>query len=126
MKRSPFLRELSRDHHGALSLANRIDKAVGETEGSSLMATIPETFRLELEPHFRREEQDLPGYQVAADDEPLLRRLLQDHERLRDLARRIAAGDGAALRDFGVALREHVRFEERELFCRLEELAGDR
>lgn len=124
MKRSPFLRELSREHHAALSLANRIGKASAE-EASGLMATLPETFRRELEPHFGREEQDLPGYLVAANDEPLLRRLLQDHERLRDLARRIAQGDAAALRDFGVALRAHVRFEERELFSRLEELAVD-
>ena len=45
---------------------------------------------------------------------------LAEHRLLRDLAARIASGDTASLKPFGVALHDHVRFEERQLFVTAE------
>lgn len=47
MKRAPALRQLSREHHKALSLALHIAAL------ERLLATVPALFRCELEPHFQ-------------------------------------------------------------------------
>lgn len=125
MKRSHFLRDLSREHHTALSLANRIAKADDERAAAGLMKAIAEDFPREIDPHFRKEEEDLLVRLAQAGEEALVRRTLAEHRHMRDLAARLAAGDASALKDFGIALREHVRFEERELFVAAEAKLGD-
>ncbi|HEX8989962.1 MAG TPA: hemerythrin domain-containing protein [Rhodocyclaceae bacterium] len=120
MKRSPFLRDLSRDHHAALSLANRIAKADGECALADLVRGVPEEFRRAIEPHFRQEEEGLLVELEQVGEALLVARTLAEHRHLRDLASRMADGDPSVLRAFGTALRDHVRFEERELFAAAE------
>lgn len=126
MKRSPFLQDLSRDHHAALSLANRIAKAEDEGVLAALMIEVPEKFRRELEPHFRQEEQGFLVQLAQVGEAALVERTLAEHRQLRELASRLDHGDRSALKGFGVALRDHVRFEERELFAVAEAALGDR
>ena len=122
MKRRPALRQLSREHHGALVLALRIAKA-GDTDAiSHLMATVPSFFTQELEPHFRDEETTLLHALAMAGANALVRRTLDEHQLLRGLVDRIAAGHVASLVEFAQALRAHVRFEESELFAMAETL----
>lgn len=116
MKRSPALRQLSREHHTALSLALRIAKATEPGARERLLATIPALFRGELEPHFQEEEGSLLPQLAAAGETALVARTLDDHAQMRALAAAIAAGDATALVPFGALLQAHVRFEERELF----------
>jgi hypothetical protein len=122
VKRRPALRQLSREHHGALVLALRITKAGDATAVAHLMATVPDVFARELEPHFRDEEADLLPGLAAAGADALVRRTLDEHRALRGLVDRIAAGDAASLTEFARALRAHVRFEEHELFPAAETL----
>ncbi|GBG01230.1 hypothetical protein AZSI13_05570 [Azospira sp. I13] len=75
-------------------------------------------FATELEPHFQREEAELLPALLTVGESVLVSRTLAEHEVLRNLARRIEAGDRAALAPFAEALADHVRFEERELFER--------
>lgn len=77
-------------------------------------------FAAELEPHFRIEEAVLLPALAAAGEETLVRRTLEDHAALRALAADPASGVA-----FGRRLREHVRFEERELFPACEARLGD-
>ena len=66
MKRRPALRQLSREHHGALVLALRITRASDATTVAHLMSTVPDVFARELAPHFRDEETHLlPGLAAA-------------------------------------------------------------
>lgn len=116
MKRSPALRQLSREHHTALSLALRIAKATEPGARERLLATIPALFRGELEPHFQEEERSLLPQLAQAGETALVARTLDDHAQMRALAAAIAAGDATALAPFGALLQAHVRFEERELF----------
>jgi len=116
VKRRPALRELSREHHGALVLALRITRASDATTVAHLMSTVPDVFARELEPHFRDEETHLLPGLAAAGAHALVRRTLEEHHLLRGLAAHVAAGDAASLSQFGKALRAHVMFEERELF----------
>jgi hemerythrin-like domain-containing protein len=116
VKRRPALRQLSREHHGALVLALRITRASDATTVARLMATVPDVFARELAPHFRDEETHLLPGLAAAGAHALVRRTLAEHQLLRGLADRITAGDVASLTEFATALRAHVMFEERELF----------
>jgi hypothetical protein len=122
VKRRPALRQLSREHHGALVLALRITRAGDATTVARLMATVPDFFARELEPHFRDEETSLLPGLATAGARALVHRTLAVHQLLRGLAERIAAGDAASLTEFATALYAHVRFEERELFATAETL----
>lgn len=117
MKRRAALLQLSRDHHTALVLAQRIARAADETAVATLMTTVPATFSREIEPHFLCEEGGLLPRLEAAGKGGLVRRTLEEHRTLRELVARIAAGDRTCLKAFGSALHDHVRFEERELFA---------
>lgn len=116
MKRSPALLKLSREHHTALSLALRIEKADNALAQSAVQAALPDIFRKELEPHFQEEENDLLPQLAQAGEAALVERTLQEHADLRWLTVLIANGDLAALSAFAKLLHAHVRFEERELF----------
>ena len=116
MKRSPALLKLSREHHTALSLALRIEKAADAQAQNAVQAILPELFRKELEPHFQEEESSLLPQLAKAGEAAMVERTLQEHADLRWLTVLIASGDLAALSAFAKLLRAHVRFEERELF----------
>lgn len=115
MKRDPRLRGLSSEHHHALVLARRVERAAAAwslEHGAELRSS----FDRELAPHFAIEEELLlPALRAAAQAE-LCARVEQDHALLRRAADQAVAGDAAAARSFSAALSEHVRFEERELF----------
>lgn len=125
MKRDPALASLSRDHHQALFVAQKLRRATSETEGearAALLAYWEEHGRT----HFRLEEEALlPAYAAHGDSHhPLVARVLCDHVAIRHRVDRLAgerASTVAALRELGVRLAEHVRLEERELFPLIED-----
>lgn len=125
MKRSQTLIQLSREHHTALVLAKRARTNLPGSETTMrLMADFPARWNEELEPHFTKEERDMLPRLQSEGAGALADRLVEDHARLRALSARIIGGDPAALPEFGRLLADHVRFEERELFPRYEQLIG--
>lgn len=104
MKRHAALVGLSQDHHHGLVLARRCISE--ETTWEQVRATFTE----ELDPHFDIEERLLLP---ALGSDPLVDRTLSDHEELRQRLQ-----DRGSLPEFGQLLQEHIRFEERELFER--------
>lgn len=127
MKRSAALVELSREHHTALSLAQRARRAAanGDPESIAAMAaTLRERFATALKPHFVEEEVRLLPVLSAAGEAELVARTLADHAELEGLAAQLEAPDAALLLAFADCLTEHVRFEERELFPAAEQHPG--
>lgn len=125
MKRDARLHGLSSEHHGALVLARSLDRAHAAWTREDGEA-FGRRFDRELEPHFRVEEELLLPALVGAGAQAIAARVADDHARLREGAAAVRAGDGGAARAFAERLREHVRFEERELFPACEELlAGE-
>jgi hemerythrin-like domain-containing protein len=121
MRRSPALEQLSRDHHHALVVAQRLKRAgAGSAVGSA--EAFREYWEHDGEEHFEREERVLlPG--VAAYVEPdcaIVARVLTDHVRIRHLAALARTAEPQTLYELGTALERHVRLEERELFPLLE------
>jgi len=122
MKRHPELLELSREHHTALSLAQRGRQAVASRDEMALQEFSRELlsrFRDDLEPHFQEEESDWLPILAASGQSALVSRTLAEHADLRRLVAGLAE-DLAATGLFCELLHAHVRFEERELFPALE------
>lgn len=119
LKRHAALIELSREHHHSLSLCVRILRNPAASHQAEIDPHI-----IELTQHFRNEEQKFAPFldKIA----PALReRFEQDHAKLRAL---MAAPDylnEAWNKDFAETLRDHARFEERELFPAAEPFLED-
>ena len=111
MKRHAALLQHSREHHHSLKLARLASFAAdsGSPEAiaqaaASILDDYPET----IEAHFRGEEAGVLQQMEA--------RTLAEHARIRELCQLLRQPDAATLAQFGNLLRDHVRFEERELF----------
>ena len=120
MKRDPALVSLSRDHHQALFVAQKLSRASAETaaEARAALAAYWEEHR---RAHFRLEEEVLfPAYAGHGDAyTSLLAGALCDHVAIRqriDVFGRESITPIAELRGLGNLISDHVRLEERELF----------
>jgi hypothetical protein len=126
VKRSPELTPLSHEHHQALFVAMGLKRAEGPEAANAFLDYHEETGAR----HFEIEEALLlPGWLAADPDAETAdaHRILAEHLEIRTAAARIRAGGAAVaeLRELGELLERHVRFEERELFPRIEERLDD-
>jgi hemerythrin-like domain-containing protein len=123
VKRSPELTPLSRDHHKALTAARGLKRADDPGEAATAFVAFWDSHGRH---HFQIEEEVLlPGW-VDSDvdaDRSMITRVLDEHLRIRVLARRLERRELNLdeLKEMGHLLEEHVRFEERQLFPRIEE-----
>ena len=123
MLRAAALVPLSREHHESLVLARRAcDPERPGADPAALREHLLRRWPLVFEPHFQAEEQVLlPALaEAGAADRAAAGRA--QHEHVRACITRLQAGDLSALSAWGEAMREHVRWEERELFPRAEAL----
>jgi hemerythrin-like domain-containing protein len=122
MKRSPELTPLSRDHHKALSAAQRLSRAEDE---AAACRELLDFWTSHGSRHFQIEEDVLlPAWlelDPAADGE-MAARTVREHLEIRTAVRRARHSDSDLndLRAVGKLLADHVRFEERELFPLIE------
>ncbi len=137
MKRHPGLVPLSHDHHHGLVHAARLTKAA---EGQRPLGPTVDDFLAfypgELLRHFGEEEETLGPFMAdrfGAED-PQRIRLFAEHAVFHDLvralreAREAMAGEArlaSAAGEVGRMLERHIRFEERELFPRLEDACSE-
>ena len=123
MTRDPRLHGLSSDHHHALVLARSVAARAGHAdEVAEAAREVADRFDRELEPHFRLEEELLLPALARAGEHALVARTERDHAFLRETAAEARDGGTERLAAFAERLIEHVRFEERELFPRCEEI----
>jgi hemerythrin-like domain-containing protein len=129
LKRSRELRPLSSEHHQALLVAFQLKKGLaGHAETAGAPKDLPGLLALArryedalLHTHTRAEEELLGAY-LTADQ---LRRLKFEHQ---EMIRLVGVAKGgkppdtrAALTAFADLLERHVRWEEQELFPRIED-----
>jgi Hemerythrin HHE cation binding domain len=122
MKRHPALAPLSRDHHHALAVAQRLRRATAETAAETARAFLSQ-WDVEEKLHFRIEEELLlPAYAAYGEpNHPAIIRMLLDHIRIRrDVARLGGTPPLELLHDLGARLADHVRLEEHEVFPLIE------
>ena len=118
MKRHSSLIKLSQEHHHTLAVCVRILRAPDQNH----QADITEHF-LDLEKHFCEEETQFAPLWEKLADANLQGRFEHDHAKLRDLFHHARFDDAAWNTEFATTLRDHCRFEERELFPALEQRA---
>ena len=121
MQRHPALRQLSSDHHIGLVLARKARQAANGSLQDKRYAwtTVVDRFRTELEPHFQLEEDDLLPAMQRAGETLLVERALTEHAGLRDL---VSGNRIEDLAEFAELLTAHIRFEEKVLFERAQQL----
>lgn len=113
---------LSSDHHRALVMARKACKTdcLDEASLSEVWAEIENYFHKELVPHFRIEEQYIASAFVFQRNEVLVQRLHAEHLMLGNFFKPDCCRGEAQLKQFGKLLKNHVRFEEQELFTEAE------
>ena len=119
MLRDKTLIPLSREHHHALSLCVRVDRALERDPNlASLARAIVSQFDSEMRAHFAAEERALfptmAGFESTAE---LTARLTAEHRRMTDVVDRLRRGaERETIEEFTAVLRAHVRSEENVLF----------
>jgi hemerythrin-like domain-containing protein len=121
VKRDDSLRPLSRQHLVALTTARELRRA---SSPDGLADAFLEFWRSDGRDHFRVEEEVLlPVWARHADvDQEGVARMLGDHLKIRRHVLDVEE-HGLSVEDahqLGQLLNDHVRFEERELFPRIE------
>ena len=119
------LAPFSRDHYVGLVQARHLAKAAGADDVArrKALSEFLDAWDSDIAEHFRDEERLLADLAAPEDRE----RLLAEHRRLMalaDVARRLhrkVDSDPATLREIGQALEAHIRWEERDLFQRLQD-----
>ena len=117
MKRATALIPLSREHHDALVFARRAMAASSDPTGAhayreNVLSMWDET----IESHLCTEEATLLPALIAAGAKSAAETAQSHHDELRRLTRCLREGDLTVIGAWGEAMRDHVHFEERELF----------
>lgn len=130
LRRHAALVPLSRDHHGVLVHALQLRRAARPTSApADVRAALDDYLRFhasEIRGHMADEEDVLLPLAGAADPAGA-RRLVSEHREIDALSGSLrdalAAGDDprAAMQALGELLDDHVRFEERAFFARVQE-----
>jgi hemerythrin-like domain-containing protein len=135
MKRHPSLAILSREHHGALILAQLLKKGAPVYKGlpadlDSKADYAIRFYRDKLIKHFAEEEQSVikKTKGINIDLDKLGSELIEEHIRLTSSFESIKTASDLAthLDKLGSALQKHIRKEEREFFPLIQELCGEK
>ena len=118
MQRHSVLIELSQEHHHTLALCLRILRAPEQNHQTD----ITEHY-VDLEQHFIHEETLFAPLWDKLNRPELRQRFEHDHAELRRLFREAQFDRAEWNTTFATLLRDHARFEERELFPAMEQNA---
>ena len=135
MKRHSSLAILSREHHGALILAQLLKKGAAVYKGlpTDLVGKAEYAvrfYRTELIKHFEEEEQvvikKIKG--INGNLDKLGSEIAEEHKRLRSSFESIKNANDLAthLDELGFALDQHIRKEERKFFPLIQELCSEK
>jgi hemerythrin-like domain-containing protein len=128
MWRNPALRPLSREHQHGLALCvrlrRRIEKGnVSSAELDKMRDDVRHFYEAEASAHFDAEEQVLfPAAERFRELRPITERLRREHVEVRRRAGQITSANAASLMELAELLSSHIRFEENELFERMQKL----
>ncbi len=134
MKRHESLIALSHDHHHGLMLAQLIKKGAPEYKGlptdlNGKVNYAKQAWEKELKLHFENEENILFPFAKDRDAEldNLIVEILEEHKIIENLLKDLDTSDSKeeALNNLGVALEQHIRKEERQVFQKIQQLFGD-
>ncbi|MDX5319799.1 MAG: hemerythrin domain-containing protein [Bacteroidota bacterium] len=121
IKRHFALQPVSREHHHSLLTCWKIRQGVEKhIETQRIQAYTHWYYRYHIKPHLELEERHI--FPILGTDDEIIQKVLLQHRELERLFE-IAAPSSAELLQLAYLLQEHVRFEERILFKRIQEEA---
>ena len=97
-------------------------RAEARTVDAALIGALRARFDRDLDPHLRVEEDVLLPALRALGEGALAERVGRDHAHLRSCVAAAERGEFEGVAAFAERLAEHMRFEERELFPRCEQV----
>ena len=122
IKRSEYLKELSRDHHDGLLFCWEIKQGLSKKIELERLRKYVDYFWINhLEEHFKEEEELLFKHL----DDPLCDKAKEDHQLIQkqvELITNSIVQQPQNYIDLIEMLNNHIRFEERELFSHLENI----
>lgn len=118
LKRHAALIHLSQEHHHTLALCARILREPEKNHQDDIVAHY-----VDLEQHFQKEEQQFEPLWQYLPDLSLRQRFEREHQQLRLLYQNADFTNPEWNKQFATLLRDHARFEERELFEKITEFA---
>ena len=127
IKRHQALVSFSRDHHFGLLLVWKIKQGLANAiDAERISNYVLYFFEKDLQQHFEEEEQILfPKLPV---DNVLRRRAEKEHAMIYDMIGQLRNDrtNEKLLLQFAETLKDHIRFEERELFAFLQHVLTDK
>ncbi len=126
MKRSYALETLSWEHHNGLVLAFRLEQGIQhQVAFQELKKYLLHVWQTALQSHFTIEEIYLIVPDFPESIAPLVNRMLADHQKLLTLVEQIKGLNKktellTVIEQFCETLKNHIRFEERELYPAIE------
>ncbi|GAB3021766.1 hypothetical protein GCM10027051_28900 [Niabella terrae] len=122
IKRHAALQSFSRDHHHGLLACWKLKEGLrSEVAIPRMMKYVRWFWNHQLRDHFAEEEIHI--FPLLATGHPLVLQAIREHRRLEHLFTR-AAENSSTLQAIIKELQAHIRFEERELFTRIQEAAN--
>ncbi len=123
LKRSEYLKAISRDHHHGLLLCWKIGEGFKRDIPDVRIKRYTDWFwATHLEAHFEIEEQYI--FPILGEGDELVKRALAEHRRLK----RLFEQEGEVWRSLRLIEEEldrHIRFEERVLFNEIQRVATE-
>jgi hemerythrin-like domain-containing protein len=133
-RRHDALVPLTHDHHHALHNLRLLLQAADEGTEERVAAALAfaEFFASHSVQHFREEEEEIFPLVIRLPDAPAegITRIVSEHVMLhalvRELREQAAAGEASpeTMNELAALLRQHIRFEEDELFPTIERIAA--
>ena len=120
LKRAQELIPYSRDHHHGLLLGWKIRTGIAKGIGVvRISAYVSWFYENHLSPHFELEEKYI--FPVLGSDHPLIKRAWGEHQEIRSIM--ALPLSEAVLVKLADLLKAHIRFEEREIFGVIQDVA---
>lgn len=122
-KRHIALQPLSREHHQGLLLSWKIRKGLSKKiEFNRIQNYVEWFYENHLIQHFLEEETHV--FPILGNDHQLVKRALSEHRRIKRLVEDKDKLE-KSLHALEEELEKHIRFEERTLFNKIQEIAND-
>lgn len=124
--RSEELVPLSRDHHFGLLLCWKIKTGLNKNiDISRVIDYVLFFYRNHLEQHFAEEEQYI--FPLLEESDTMIQQAILEHDVIRSLIAKLNDGERSVdlLKKLEKKLNDHIRFEERQLFPRIEQFASE-
>jgi hemerythrin-like domain-containing protein len=125
IKRSVELTPLSREHHEGLLLVWKVRQGIKNKVAPERMVAYLQWFWQHFfAPHFKQEETVVP--QVLTMQHALVQQMFDEHQRIEQTIQGMNAATSAnQLEELVQLVSDHIRFEERQLFNEVEQVATE-